>query len=294
MQLPGKEIAQFFEDQLAKEVARLKHRRHPVKLLVFLIGQSAEQLSFVKMKQRVAQRLGILFTTHHFPTAPIFEAFVRTVKEKSQSPDVTGVVIQQPLPNTLQTNSLYDFIPLEKEIEGQRRKTPFLPPIGMAVLTCLKYVYGQNKINRHLLVDAVEDRGFFKKTLRHKKVVLVGRGITGGRPIGKALNEMRINFFNINSQTPNPEYYYENADLVITATGKNVINPALLRPGVVLLNVGLRREKGKLVGDYDEKAIKEVASVYSTTPGGIGPIDVLYLYKNLIDAAKLQCSRKTK
>ena len=62
----------------------------------------------------------------------------------------------------------------------------------------------------------------------------------------------------------------------------------MLKPGVILINVGLRKEQGKLKGDYEEKEIKEIASYYTPTPGGIGPIDVIYLYKNLVDAAKLQ------
>ena len=74
----------------------------------------------------------------------------------------------------------------------------------------------------------------------------------------------------------------------MTAVGKKILTPDVLKPEVILINVGLRRENNKLKGDYDEKEIKEIASFYSSTPGGIGPVDVLYLYKNLIEAAKLQ------
>jgi len=287
MQLPGKSIALVFEKQLKKEVAALKKTHHYLKLTVFLVGQSAEQLSFVKMKQAVARRLGIAFEIVHLKNTPTFETFVRTIKEKGSNPQTTGVIIQQPLPNVLQTDCIYDFVPLKKEIEGQRRKTPFFPPIGLAVLTCLKYIFQRGKIDSNLFITP-KDYGFFKKTLRHKKIVLVGRGRTGGQPIGKTLAEMHVNFFSINSQTPNPEYYFQNADIVITAVGKKVVFPDQLKAGVILLNVGLRREKGRLTGDYDEEEIKNIANIYTTTPGGIGPLDVLYLYKNLIEAAQLQ------
>jgi methylenetetrahydrofolate dehydrogenase (NADP+) / methenyltetrahydrofolate cyclohydrolase len=118
---------------------------------------------------------------------------------------------------------------------------------------------------------------------------LVGRGLTGGLPIGKALSFLNIPFLNTNSQTTDPHEYYKDADIIISAVGKKIIKKEMLKPNVILLNVGLRKELDEsLKGDYEEKEISDIASFYSTTPGGIGPIDVLYLYKNLIDAAKLQ------
>jgi len=128
----------------------------------------------------------------------------------------------------------------------------------------------------------------FKKILKSKKIIVVGRGITGGKPIGKTLGDLNINYINTNSLTISPESYYITADLIITAVGKKVIEPAMLKPGVVLINTGVRKENGKLKGDYEEKEIKDIASFYTPTPGGSGPIDVVYLYKNLIDAAKMQ------
>ncbi len=116
--------------------------------------------------------------------------------------------------------------------------------------------------------------------------------MTGGQPIGKTLSEFHINFLNTNSQTYNPEEYYQTADIVITSAGAKVIKLSDLKNGAMLLNVGLRRDNDKLVGDYDEKEIKNIASFYTGTPGGIGPIDVLYLYKNLIDATRLQPKHK--
>ena len=76
------------------------------------------------------------------------------------------------------------------------------------------------------------------------------------------------------------------ADIIISAVGKKVVDSSMLKPGVTLVNVGLRRESGKLKGDYDERDIKKIAGCYTTTPKGIGHIDVLYLYKNLLDAAE--------
>jgi methylenetetrahydrofolate dehydrogenase (NADP+)/methenyltetrahydrofolate cyclohydrolase len=153
-------------------------------------------------------------------------------------------------------------------------------------MTVLKYIYADG--NDNLLVDFNREKALFKRITRNLKVVLIGRGITGGRPIGKTLTAAGINYININSSTPNPNDYYKDADIIVTAVGKKVIHPEMLKEGVVLINVGLRREGGKLKGDYDEREIKNIASHYTPTPGGTGPIDVLYLFENLIEAAKLQ------
>lgn len=285
MEIPGKEIAERIEKLLKREVK--KHKK-PITLVDFLIGNSEEQLSFVKIKSQTAKRLGIHFETVHMKKVPSFEKFMHVLKEKSMDPNVTGIIIQQPLPSQLLTNSIYDYIPDLKEIEGHKYKTSFVPPIGLSILTALKYVFDSHKVNDHLLLDLKRDKDVFKKLMKNKKIVLMGRGITGGLPIGKTLTKVKLNYIGINSVTPEPEAYIKEADIVITAVGKKILKPEHLKQGVVLLNVGLRREKGKLKGDYEEKEIRDIASVYSPTPGGIGPIDVLYLFYNLIESAKLQ------
>lgn len=285
MKIPGEKIAIQMRIQLKKE--RKKLIKKP-RLVTFLIGTAADQLSFVKIKKKMADRIGVDFEFVNLKKTPAFETFMMKIKEKSQDAKVTGIIIQQPLPAQLSTDSIYNYIPLEKEIEGHRRKSCYYPPIGMAVLTILKYIYLKSKSIPDIFIDIQKDRSLFKRAFHNKKVVLIGRGITGGGPIGKTLTNFKINYINTNSNTPNPETYFKEADIIISSVGKKVIDPSTIKPGVVLINVGLRHEGNKLRGDYDEKEIKKIASFYTPTPGGIGPIDIVYLYKNLIDATKLQ------
>jgi len=288
MLINGKHIAEVLEKDLKKEFKELKKKKKSIKLVVFLIGNSPEQLSFVSIKKKLAKRLGVDFEFIHLKTTPPFIAFVRMIKKKSFDPKTTGIIIQQPLPSQLNTDSVYDFIALEKEIEGHRKKTSFFPPLGLAVITIFKYIYIHPKIDSHLLINIHKDLNAIKKVTKHKKVVIIGRGITGGKPIGKTLTETKINFVGINSQTPHPEDYCKEADIIITAVGKKVLNPLMVKQGVILINVGMRKEKTKMLGDFDEKEMKSIASYYTPTPGGLGPLDVLYLFKNLLDAAKMQ------
>lgn len=287
MIIPVKQLVERLEAELKKEVAKLS-KKQKLKVVVFLVGDSPEQLSFVRIKQQTAKRLGILFELIQYKTAPSFEPFLRKIKEMSQHPEVTGIIVQQPLPPQLVTESTYDFIALEKEIEGHRRKTEFFSPLGLAVLTLLKYIYIHPKSDAGLFIDKKKDFEALRRILKHKQVIVVGKGITGGRPIVKTFSEIKINFMGINSQTPNPHEYYKEADIIIPAVGKKIITPEMLKPGAVLINVGVRKECGKLRGDYDEKEVDSIAGHYTPTPHGIGPLDVLYLYKNLLDAAKMQ------
>ncbi len=286
MKVPGNQIASQLNFYLKKEIKKLD--KNKPQLAVFLVGNASDQLSFIKIKKTVAGRLGIKFQLVHYKSVPQFENFACAIKAKANDPAVHGIIIQQPLPAQLQTDSIYNFIPLNKEIEGHRRKSPFYPPIGLAVLTVIKWIYFGSRQPQSLLVDPKSDRLMFKRKFHNKKVVLVGRGITGGAPIGKTLTDFKINYINLNSKTPQPESYYQDADLIISAVGKKVIFPQYLKKHVVLINVGCHRQMGKLCGDYDETEIRSQAEFYTPTPGGVGPIDVFYLYKNLIDAYKLQ------
>lgn len=288
MQIPAKEIVQVLEKELSKKIRQIKKKEKIIKLTVFLIGESPQQLSFVKIKQKIAKKLKVKFDFVYLKKVPSFEEFIHLIKEKSQAKEIKGIIIQQPLPSQLRTESIYDFIDIKKEIEGHKKKTPFFPPLGLAVLTLFKYIYSGEKISKNLFVDLNKERSFFKKIFKNKKVVLVGRGLTGGMPIGIALNAAKINYFCIHSQTPNSSEYFKDADVIISAVGKKVVFPHMLRPGVILINVGLRKENAKLKGDYDEEEIKDIAGYYTSIIGGVGPLDVLYLYKNLIEAIKLQ------
>ncbi len=288
MEISGKQITQRMKKELLKEVLKSKKRKKLLKLAAFMVGEASEQISYVKMKAKIAKDLKIGFQLIKLPETPSFEKFMHEIKKFSTAETVHGITIQQPLPAQLSTDSFFNYIPLEKEIEGHKYKSPFFPPIGLAVLTILKNIYSKSDSAKDVFINPKKDRLFFKKIFHNKKVVLVGRGATAGAPIGKTLTEFKINYIGINSQTPEPESYFKEADVIISCVGKKTIFPEMLKPQVVLINVGLRKEGSRLKGDYDEKEIKNIASFYTPTPGGIGPIEVLYLYKNLIEAAKLQ------
>ncbi len=289
MLIPCKDIAAVMLQRMAEEVKELKTQGKRLRLTTILIGETKEQLSFVAIKEKKAKALGIDFNFIQLKREPMYEKFVRILQKEANNPANTGIIVQLPLPSMLMSASLYNFIPVTKEIEGHREKSPFSPPIGLAVLTALKFTATQS-MNYDDLVVRPADKELFSKMVRGKKTVLLGRGLTGGHPIGKTLSSLRIPYINVSSQTSIAivREFIAEADFVITAVGNKVIEPDMIKKGAILLNVGLRNENGKLRGDYDEKEIADIAGFYTETPGGIGPIDVLYLFRNVIDAAKRQ------
>lgn len=309
MKIPCREIADIIEKSLHKEVTTLKEKHIQPKLVTFLLEPTPEQQSYVAIKERIGASLGIDFELIVPKQIPSQQEANDIIRKYAEDKNTSGIIIQLPLPKDINAQELYSMMPVEKEIEGHVTSTYFQFPLSLAVLTGIKYIYLLNQrhsgldpesnieiLNRvqddvkvidQSLVNFNQDREFFASALRNKKIVIAGRGPTGGKPIGKALQALDVSFEMTHSQTPNADELYKEADIIITASGRKIIHAGNIKKGVVLLNVGLRKEGEELKGDYDEDEIADIASYYTSTPGGLGPLDVLYLYKNVIEAAKL-------
>lgn len=289
MNIPCRDIALNLEEKLIEEVHALKQTGKIPKLVTVLVGSEPEQISFVNIKRRTAEKIGVIFELVHLAEEPSYEEFKKIVYQKAHDPKTTGIIIQHPFPKHYNPKEIYNLIPPEKEIEGHRSDSSFHFPLSIAVLSGVKYIIahlaGEDATKTVVNFDA--DKQLFHDYLKDKQIIIAGRGITGGAPISKALLDIGLPFTVVHSQTPNPHEIYRQADIIITATGKKMITLSDIKPGVILLNVGLRKEDGHLKGDYDEKEIEETASFYTQTPGGLGPLDVLYLFKNVIDATRI-------
>ena len=122
----------------------------------------------------------------------------------------------------------------------------------------------------------------------NKKIVVIGRGETAGKPIASALARRQCTVSVIHSETPHPKDSTKTADILISCVGKRVVTADSIKPGVILISVGLSRaEDGLLHGDYDEEEIKDIARFYTPTPGGVGPVNVACLMQNLYEATSL-------
>ncbi|MEK7141511.1 MAG: bifunctional methylenetetrahydrofolate dehydrogenase/methenyltetrahydrofolate cyclohydrolase, partial [Patescibacteria group bacterium] len=120
-----------------------------------------------------------------------------------------------------------------------------------------------------------------------QSIVVLGRGDTAGKPIAELLIKVGYRVIIIHSQTPNPDAITKTADIIVSCVGKpNVVRRDTIKKGAFLLSVGITRgDDGKLHGDYEEDQIRDHASLYTPTPGGVGPVNVACLMENLVQAA---------
>ncbi|PIZ64096.1 hypothetical protein COY16_00245 [Candidatus Roizmanbacteria bacterium CG_4_10_14_0_2_um_filter_39_13] len=290
MIIPCVDIVSYLDEQLKLQVAQLKEKNISPKLVTILLGQAPEQLSFVSIKQRKAEMLGIDFEFLNLSNTPPFKEFLGQLLQIAQNPSTTGIIIQHPLPEHYDLEKMYTLIPSSKEIEGHLTNSYFQFPLSLSVLSGLKFIFSNEQTPENAVVDFQNDIPFFKNVLQNKNIVIAGKGPTGGKPIGKSFAEIGVPFTVVDSKTTNPDDIFRSADIIITATGRKVISSDNIKPGAILLNVGLRKEEGRLMGDLDEKSIDQKAAWYNITPRGFGPLDVSYLYKNLLQSARLNLS----
>ncbi|MDP4011476.1 MAG: bifunctional 5,10-methylenetetrahydrofolate dehydrogenase/5,10-methenyltetrahydrofolate cyclohydrolase [Candidatus Roizmanbacteria bacterium] len=286
MVIPCEEIVSCLDEQLYAQIVELKKHNITPNLVTILLGQEPEQLSFVSIKQKKAEKIGTDFEFQNLSSAPSFDDFLTVLATKVNNPSTTGIIIQHPLPENYDIQKMYSIIPASKEIEGHLSSSTFQFPLSLAVLSCIKYIFSEVKTPEDAIVDFQQDTPFFQSILKKKNIVIVGKGPTGGKPIAKVFHDLGVEYTVVDSHTQNPHEIFQSADIIITATGQKIIFPDQIKQGVVLLNVGLRKENGVLKGDFDEDEIKEKASWYNITPHGIGPLDVSYLYKNLLESAR--------
>lgn len=292
IEVQGKHIARIILDQLKSDVKDnvKKEKIPPPQLVIFSVNPDESTLSFLRSKQKAVEYIGGTFKILRFSKNIRFEELANKLSEIAQDPQSNAIIIQQPLPASLSTMTIFDFVPHEKEIEGYKAKTLFENPLALGVLTILKTVYQPETIKDYkmLKVDIEKDAPMLKNVMRKKKLVLIGRGKTGGKPIAELFSRLHIPFVNINSKTVTPEQFLKEADIIISAVGKSVIKAEHVKPGAVLISAGLRFEEGHWIGDYNQEEIQDKTLAYTPTPGGVGPLTVASLVSNLVKAWKLQ------
>ena len=167
---------------------------------------------------------------------------------------------------------------MDKDVDGFCESTPFDAPVALAVWRILKEVFKQIGDQDILLEDWV----------KAKKVAIIGKGQTAGMPIITFFKKKGLPLTIIDSKTDNKSEIIQNADIIISAVGKDsVITKEMIKDDVILLGVGMHRgTDGKMQGDYEEGEISSKASFYTPVPGGVGPVNVAMLLSNLLKAAE--------
>ena len=278
MKIDGRQIAQDILNNLKTRAEELKKKNIHPKLAIILVGDDPSSVSYINQKEIKADLIGIQTIIKHFPSATSTADLLESIGQFNNNKDIHGIIVQQPLPKQINRESIINAIDPKKDVDGFRSDSNFQMPIVSAVLKILEIVYSQTNETRISLIN----------WLKNKKIVVIGKGETAGKPTIRMFEKMKIPVSLIDSETKNPEDLTKKADVIISAVGKaNVLKPEMIKEGAIIIGIGISRSKSaKLMGDYDQNEVKDIVSFYTPTPGGIGPINVAYLLKNLVDAAE--------
>ena len=294
MRIDGKALAEAIFSYLTSQVKKL---HITPTLVVILVGDNQESLAYIRQKQKATEKIGGRFIFEQLPKTTLPKELAARIAMYNRDSGVHGLIVQRPLPMHFDI-SINESISPKKDIDGFVTNSPFDVPIAMAVFTILKQIFMLSSPRRRgsALRSEYQNRfpirsGMtFEEWLQKQKIVIIGRGETAGKPIAEALAKQQCATSIITSQTPNPNTIMKTADIIISCVGKKgIVTRDALKAGVILMSVGLSRgEDGKLHGDYEEDDVKDIASFYTPTPGGVGPLNIASLMQNLVKTCTMK------
>lgn len=274
MKIDGREIATKILESLKAEVEELKKKEIFPTLAVILIGDEKSSIAYIKQKELKAKEIGAQIKIFHFNKSVTNNKIEILIKKLDKDTKIHGIILQRPVPKHIEINRLEDFISSEKEVDGFGNHPVYPVPVAEAVLLMLEDAYIKQKA-----------KNLFSDWLKSKKMAVLGTGETAGQPIINYFKEYGATPIVIDSKTQDRDSLMKTVDIIISAVGKTIINSSNIKKGVTLIGVGMHTQDGKLRGDYNEEEIKNIASFYSPTPGGVGPVNVAMLLKNLVEGA---------
>ena len=281
--LDGRATAKTIKLELTDAVVKLRQAGSHPGLGTLLVGDDAGSHSYVAGKHRDCAEVGVQSIRIDLPASASKADIFKAISELNNAPEVTGYIVQLPLPVGINTNEVLEAIDPDKDADG-------LHPINLGKLVL--NVSGENTSPLPCtpmgIVELLRRYGY---DLAGKEVAVIGRGVTVGRPLGLLLSRKNIDatVTLLHSGSKNIPEAVKRADVVVAAVGvKHFVKPEWIKSQAVVLDVGITRTESNgevtLVGDVDP-GVAEVAGWLSPNPGGVGPMTRAMLVKNVVDRA---------
>jgi methylenetetrahydrofolate dehydrogenase (NADP+) / methenyltetrahydrofolate cyclohydrolase len=283
IKLDGLAVAKAIKAELAERVIGLKQRGITPGLGTLLIGDDPGSHVYVAGKHRDCAEVGVHSVRIDLPNTASAADVRAAIRDLNSAKDVTGYILQLPLPFGIDANEMLELIDPAKDADG-------LHPSNLG-----KLVLGFNQaINSPLPctpAGIVELLNRYEINTKGAEVAIIGRGITVGRPLGLLMTRKGIDstVTMVHSATKDPEHIIKRADIVIAAVGvAHFVQPEWIKPGAAVLDVGVTRVEGAdgatLLGDVHPD-VAAIAGYLSPNPGGVGPMTRAMLVKNVVDSA---------
>ena len=285
--IDGKELAARTRAEIAEGVAKLKAEKGVTPgLAVILVGDNPASVSYVTAKEKACREAGMLSREIRLPAETTEADLVKLVRELNVDPAIHGILVQLPLPRTISEKAVIDAIAVEKDVDG------FTPAnVGRMVIGEECFL----PCTPHGILKLIEFSGM---DISGKHAVVVGRSNIVGKPVALLLArkgaQANATVTLCHTGTPDISVYTKTADVVVAAAGRpNTITGDMLKPGAVVIDVGVNRvpdatrPKGyRLCGDADFASCAEVASAITPVPGGVGPMTITMLLWNTLESAR--------
>lgn len=272
MKVSGKELADKLLNKLHSEIQSKNLNPY---LAVILAGPNPASRIYVTNKLKAAEKVGVKAELFEFNETQKDEA-MKKLQTLNADPNVDGIIVQQPMYEGWDADEFVNSVDSHKDVDGFKEDSSYSPATALGVWEML---------TEFALLEGFSSTEEF---LTDKKITVLGRGKTAGKPTRELLTKKGFESELIHSKTENPNQIIKSSDVVISATGrKHIVNGENIKEGAFVIGVGVSRDdEGKIFGDLDEEAISEKAKLYCPTIGGIGPLTIACLLENVTEASK--------
>lgn len=275
MKLDGTLYRNEIFEELQRDVATLKEHGIVPGLATVLVGDDPASHAYVNMKHRDCESIGVRSIRKDLPADVTQEQLLAVIDELNADPECTGYIVQLPLPKHLDENAVLEHIDPAKDADG-------LHPVNLG-----KLVLGEPAPLPCTPNGAIHLLRRFGVEIAGKEVVVIGRGVTVGRPIGLMLTRRSENatVTLCHTGTVDLAKHTREADIIIAAAGvPHMLTADMVKPGAAILDVGVSRKDGKLLGDVAPE-VWDTAGFVSLNPGGVGPLTRAFLVRNVVKSA---------
>ncbi len=270
--IDGRALAAATLDQLRQTRERFGDRA--VRLVSLEVGESDAAAIYMRNQRRGAERVGIEFDARNLPADTTESDLLTLIANLNANPKVTGIIVQRPLPDGLDPRRIQFAIDRHKDVEGMN-------PTNMGSI-----LYTEPKLPPCTAMAAFELIQATGIDLRGAETVVVGHSEIVGKPIAILLLHHLATVTVCHIGTKDLAYHTRRADILVVAVGKaGLIHGDMIKPGAVVIDVGINQVDGKICGDVSSKEAAEVAGHITPVPGGVGPVTVAMLMRNTLRAA---------
>lgn len=274
--IDGNALSQKLRTEVSIRTAALKAKGITPGLAVILVGENPASQVYVRNKVKACQDSGLHSLLEKYPDDLTEKALLARIESLNQDPSIHGILVQLPLPKHIDAQKVIEAISPNKDVDGFHIASAGALMTGMpGFWPCTPY--GCMKMLESIAYD-----------LKGKHAVVIGRSNIVGKPMAMMLLQKNATVTICHSATPNLKAMTLQADVIVAAVGKrNVLTADMVKPGAVVLDVGMNRnDEGKLCGDIDFEGVEKVASYITPVPGGVGPMTITMLLVNTLEAAE--------